>query len=542
MKTVLNTPYFGLVHFVLSYCIVLLFYWGTQDGMLVDDGINGLLQLQEKGLSDFWNSYNTNCFYHTFWIILYGLYSMFGTNGTAWLLFFCIMHAVNSGLIYSFVYRLLNLSASDKEHKSVALFSSLFFLVSPFMIENIAWSATHHYAFSLFFLLLTSLLFIRYLQDGKWNIYSASLFFVLFILSLTTHEISFFYPIFYTLTFLFIRNELANYIKPYTFFKGILLPLMVICLSYLVFLYQLRGTWIPHYFPGETHFEISDMLIRWQQYLYRFFAFGHTQEFEIRKILYEQWAHSYWTGAIFLLLIGLLSFLLYQFKSKLKTKQFLFLCICTLLFLIPVLHIPFGFIFEHDADRYLYFCSVFAFVALAFLFAQLPRLFGYAASILYLSLLMVINYNVCQSKKEAAIYTNAFFTQYKPIDSGRTFILNIPYTIKGHRIFYWRDGLTEKRRLHFGTDDGKNTFGIMGIVGNDMHNKMEVKKINDSTFTLQIQSTGEWYTHNMLSPTNYESEDYICTTTGELLELKIKHWQAQDRILYFKDLNFIEIK
>ena len=162
--------------------------------MLVDDGINGLLVLKRVGLSEFFTSYGNNCFYHSFWAALYVLYKICGTNTVLWYSFFSGMHALNTVLIFRFFSKLFTFWNVKGHARKLALGSSLLFLFSPFMTENIAWTATHHYALSLCYFLIISTGFIKILS-GKGSRVTYVGILLLYLISLTTHEISFFFPL-----------------------------------------------------------------------------------------------------------------------------------------------------------------------------------------------------------------------------------------------------------------------------------------------------------------------------------------------------------
>ena len=117
--------------------------------------------------------------YHPLTIISFAFnYAISATNPFSYLLVNLLLHAINTALVFIFIYRLSN------EKKIVAFFTALVFGIHPMHVESVAWVSERKDVLYAFFFLLSLLQYWKYLQTEKQTkLWLCFLFFVLSLLS-----------------------------------------------------------------------------------------------------------------------------------------------------------------------------------------------------------------------------------------------------------------------------------------------------------------------------------------------------------------------
>lgn len=542
MKKVISSKWIVLFYFILAWLLLAIIYGSGHRAMLVDDGINGLLVLQKNGINGFTDSYGTNCFYYSFWTFLWLLYLICGTNTILWFLFFSMMHAINAVLIFIFFKKFYAHFSGILNGETIAFLGSLFFLFSPFMSENLMWTATHHYAISSILLLILLTMTLDFFKS-PFSIWQRLLYYSLFCVSITTHEISFFFPLVITVLYLSVYNSKENKLPSLVhFFKTILLPLGSVCILYLLALHHLRGIWVPHYYPNEVQILASDSVVHFFQYHFRFLLFAHHWPNELREKVYQVAQHWQIGIVVYSLLLGLVILSLYRFK-RLYLKPFLFLVIASILLLLPVLQVPFMYLFKYECDRYLYFFSIFIYQGIVFFVFLFSKPIQGILSLSYLVMILFLTFGVAKDKVIAANYLSHYMDSFEDKENTRTFIFNSPTTIQHQRVFYYQDGFTELYKLIHNHDISQRVFPIMGVVGYTENNTIDSKRLSDSSVQFQLKSDGEWFYMNTFGGSSYEHQAYSCNVDpNSVLTLKIRNSRPIDRILKFESGQWIEVK
>lgn len=493
--------------------------------------------ITESPSSDYLNSYHTNCFYYTFWAVLSLLYKLCKANTGLWFFYFASFHALNTMLIYWF-FKYIRTTIKMESSNETNLWGALFFLFSPFMSENILWTATHHYTLCASLFLCMSILFMKIIIGQESKGYYV-LFYLLFLLSITTLEITFFFPFIFGLIYLVTKKRNSETLSIIHFLKRILLPLISICILYLILLHQLRGVWLPHYYKGEVHFLFHDLSTYLLRSLVKFFTLASYWDFSFREPVFVFIA-KYWIlclGALFILIGVLLSS--FYFKERKNLALVSLLLGLSFLFILPVLHTNFSVLFTYEADRYLYFFSIMAFQFVAVVFSCW-RAGGRFLSLLYCLLLIIFVCRSSEDKRKAGLYFSKYTHSFKDTCQGRTFILNMPYVCHDQRMYYFLDGFTQSYKIFYKKDLSKRVFNIMSHTVTTLKDSFEVKWLSDSVAFFRLKTPDEIYLANCnYPPSLIENDQYrFEMRENNAYTLLIKNRKKEDIVLYFENLQF----
>ena len=117
--------------------------------------------------------------YHPLTVItLAGNYAISGTEPWSYLLFNLLLHLINTGLVFYFIYTI-----SDKK-LLVGFLTALIFGIHPMHVESVAWVSERKDVLYTLFFLLSLMQYWKYLQTGKQkNLWICFLLFVFSLLS-----------------------------------------------------------------------------------------------------------------------------------------------------------------------------------------------------------------------------------------------------------------------------------------------------------------------------------------------------------------------
>lgn len=532
-------------HFKWIYliaCFALLFgiYYSGHEAMLIDDGISGIWEIKMEGLPGYWKSYGFENFYYGHYAIVAALYFLFGLNSLGWFLFFIAMHALNASLIFVVCKKLFSNITATTEASIMAIFNSLLFLLSPYQSENIIWAATSHYNITLFILLLSIYCLMHKIEGKK----TFSIFFLhlLFAIALLTLEISFLFPLvmfsLYMLFIFFKKNKLSY--KDYGL--KIVLPQFLLVMIYCAFHKYLFHTWIPHdRASNETIFSLAHAITTLSQQMLKLFGFVHFLDFAKRENIYLSLLHWKKVLMVLILLFAMVSFFLYK-KQKEKFYVGLFLVFAALLMYAPFMRLYFMYIARIENDRYNYFASVFLFPLFVFLIFQLHKFIRYIVLFLYLGAFVVCLFPVISARKHSARLHQQYLKQL-PIGHsvGKLYLLNVPASCKDTYLFRAEGRLGIAYQTIYAQDIFKRVEQVAWYNAQGENDLFEVKKINDSSFHMQIKTNGSWWMQESMGAVNRETDEYsfeLDAWGGYLITFK-KPLNKEDQVAYYSEGKFI---
>jgi len=535
--------HFNLLYFSGCFVALFLIYFSAHEAMLIDDGISGIWEIKMGGWHGYLKSFGFENFYYGHYGIVAVLYTLFGLHSLGWYIFFVAMHAVNSTLLFLVCKKIFSNTATDTQSSLMALFSSLFFLISPYQSENIIWAATSHYCVSLFVLLLSILWLIKKMEGN--NVFSVILLHLLFVLSLVTLEISFLFPLVLLAVYILYRGINKNKLSLSDYCLKILLPQAILVFIYCLFHKILFQTWIPHDRAShDTVFSFSHAVTTLTQQMVKLFGFVHFLDYSKRESIYQSLLHWKKVLVVLACIFAVISFILYK-KKKDNFYIALFFMLSALLMYAPFMRLYFMYLSRLENDRYNYFASAFLFSLFIFLLFQLHKSIRYIIIVFYLSAFSLCFFPVVSARKHSARMHKQYLTQL-PVDStpGTIYLLNVPASCKDAYMFRakYRIGIA------YQTIYNKDIFAKINQIA--WHNAqgendiLEVKKVSDSSFHVQLKTNGSWWMEQSIGASAKENETYkfeLDAWGGYLLTFKKKP-QKQDKILLYSSGKFVTVE
>lgn len=538
----LQSKYINQVFFCCSSFALFGIYFSGHEAMLIDDGISGIWNIKMQGLNGYWGSFGFENFYYGHYGIVAILYGLFGLNPFGWFLFFVGMHSLNSTLIFMLFKKCFALVSSSSEAAMMSLFSALLFLISPYQSENIIWGATSHYCISLFVLLVSLYWIIKSMQGKKP--FSNILLHTLLAFSLLTLEISFLFPplmlVFYFLFKLLNKNKLSlnEYIR------GVLLPQIVLVFTYCAFHHFIFHSWIPHDRAGaDTLFSLSHAVTTLAQQVVKLFGFVHFLDFDKRELVYSSLLH--WKKVLLglFILVSILLFFLYKRKRETSILAF-FLIIGAFLMYAPFLRLYFMYIARLENDRYNYFASVFLFPLFVLILFQFHKYLRYSILLFFLGAFALYLFPVVRARKHSAILHQQFLKQL-PVSTtkGKLYLLNVPASCKDAYLFRAKVRLGIAYQTLKGIDIFEQVEQIAWYNAQSEKDVFEVKKLDDSTYHVQIKTHGCWWMYESMGAINRETIDYrIEFEEWGGYQIVFKNSMSNDRrVVYYSEGRFISL-
>lgn len=396
-------------------------------------------------------------------------YQLFGFNPYGYHLGNLILHALSS-LILFFIIRIILLVYCEKKIGEpfkqiwrinlIAAISTLFWALHPMRVEPVAWATDRTYCQATFFLLLSTLCYLK-AKISNYNIKKYNLLIILsvllYIFSLLSYAIGITYFLIFLLFDYFIiyqKNEVHdNWVKSNNLRKILLeklffaLPAFIIGLITVIVRVKSAGVWSPPVPLSEFN-----LISRFMQAIYIITYFAYRPFYPINLspvyttlVSFNPLSFMFVSRAIIFCAI---SIVLVIFRKRCKLCILLFLA--HIILLIPVL----GF-FEHPhypVDRYSLLSSICIsiFIAISLILITKNKTF-----ILFsIALIMIISIFGRLSFKQVKVWNNSesLFTHMIKTLNGDPYVQDI----------YWRLGayLYPKKRTEEAIINLKNTLKI----------------------------------------------------------------------------------
>ena len=167
-------PATALAAAILLAALVVAAFWPTLRNGWVDwdDAENYLANFHYRGLGPdqlLWaaTTYHVGVYQPMSWVVCGAEYLLFGMDARGYHLFSLILHAVNSGLLFVLVRRLVSRGRPDLRAEAPglldlgALLATALFAVHPLRVEVVAWNSCQQYLLATFFSILAVLAYLR---------------------------------------------------------------------------------------------------------------------------------------------------------------------------------------------------------------------------------------------------------------------------------------------------------------------------------------------------------------------------------------------
>lgn len=305
-------------------------------------------------------------------------FAIWGNNPFGYHLTSILLHAVNSILIYVFIFKLF-------KKKTVAFLTAVLFIVHPVNSEAVIYASGRTDPLYTFFALSSLVAFVSQLESKSylWTKYTLSV--VMFTLSLTSKESAIIVPLLLLLVaFICLKTDLKILFEKYLYFT----PFFIVSFVYI----YLRLT--AFNFANTLNF-YSDSNIYSQNLLLRLYTFSWSFWQYIKIFLFPAeliFARSpkiiinflnIWT---LLFLATILPLLIFSIKKIKQNNIYFFSLLWLIITLLPVSGIiPLNSII---AEHYLYLPSIGLFLLVSFIFSLLWN--KYSSPTIRVSLCLVL--------------------------------------------------------------------------------------------------------------------------------------------------------
>ena len=173
----------------------------------------------------------------------------------------------------------------NKNSRWISLFSSILFLLSAYLVENIMWLATYHYAVTILYIMYT-LCYIA-VRNGKLNGVQKIALMASYASMLTMHEIILIFPLAFLALMFYFRLRKETKINKWELLS-LVFAFFFVDLIYFGLTKYLKGSYIPHYGEDHTTFNgIYSLGYTFYQYLAKYILFIHKYNFSIREKIYD---------------------------------------------------------------------------------------------------------------------------------------------------------------------------------------------------------------------------------------------------------------
>lgn len=415
------------IYLLLIYWVILsLIYFKAHPIVLTDDAFQFFVEYEKMGWGGFYQNYGFTSLYYVTHFANIVLYHIFKLNTEAWLLFFTFLHAVSSILLFQFVKTFAQ-QHQLKQAFYIGLFSSLWFLISPYQTEIICWVATLHYNLSMISFLGMSLFMMRHRENLSPYHTPLSLAYVFILLIM---EVPLVFPFCWFLILEgFHFNPLTSKHKKLWFSFLFLIGL------YFMSTKLIKGSFIPHY--AEQHLSnhnVYQYALNYCRYVWKYLFLGHFIPERTRIYLYfEKW----W---VLWLLYGSAVGMLLVWRKKIPIPFVLKSILLSFMMLMPMINMFFMVERLNENSRLGYFFSFFIFTTAITLILLFPKVIRN----IILFCVLVINFACTLKQAEdgavaGKIYQSAI-RNFPDLKTSKNYLLNLPNHYRGYYMFreVWR--------------------------------------------------------------------------------------------------------
>lgn len=442
--------------------------------------------------------------------LLYFLYQLFDIFPAGWMITSIMIHTINAMLVFLIAKRWVH-TFSSMPAATIAFFSGLIFLISPYQTEDVLWVTINiRWLFHALVTLAGFYFFLLHLSKPSLKTIIAVQ--ILFLLGLFSHELTLICPLlFMVLYFLFWRTRKTSVMLK-NFSLQIILPQLFFIGLYFLSCKIFSGHWLWH---GGTVAEVSqhsDFALTLLKYFAKFFLFYRYISMEDTDSFLRSNISSFITIGMFVLACIVLAFLFRKAIKVNKETGYLLavLFACFLISLLPVLSLDSSFLKYIYPDRYGYLPSVFFYVFLScsvfFILrkAAVPFMAGYS---ILCWLLLIKTISAWTSTNE---YCSKLIENFKSFSNyDRVYVLDVPAYYNGIAAFrsafrptmFFRCNIPlEKIRLLSGSYHDSAADSLQAI--NFSVDTIEVKGANRKT---------PYFSTNGGNATSYETAEYCIT-------------------------------
>ncbi len=448
---------------------------------------------------DIIRSDNFKSLYQVHYFFLYLYYHVFGINSAYYFFWFVFLFSVNLTLFYTAMAQLFSLFGQAPS-RFFFLLICILLLTAPNNFENVTWAATSHYNLGMLLFLVMLHSFLRYIDGAKIWFY---FFYLSFLLSLFTIEMSLLFPIIILLIIIFYSAQIQQkkILKhlAITFF----VPSFVLLLGSFLLLKILNNELLPHgaslagIFPSANLMVTNFWMFCMQGIAYTKFVPNGLRD------AYYAFVHQHLFWPLLLCTFGIIFYCI-------KAKQYLFLLLFLSMgvFLLPNLF-RFGMAgSSYENVRFVFFALPF--ILTAFLVLLKKNVWILSCCFVFLVVCNFIFLNQSKQDKIVAGKLHAVYIQgVAQHPSPNCYLLNIPSFCK--QFFVYRSirrvGIeANMRNSNLNTGDYTE---VMWYYAQNVSDSFSVEKIDNRKLAVLNHTDGVWLMHEHFGASPYENDGVI---------------------------------
>ena len=499
--------YFIYSYFFINWAVLFFHYYPARYGRFVHDFMSWAYTYNHFN----WHNIiacDWDMSYHLFYqITFYTAYKIIGTNAVVWLLLFSMLQASVITFIFILFKKLLRQAAIPNAF-GIALCANLLALLSPYMTEVVAWGATIQYLVSVLGIIISWLLIIRYTETRLLK--HLLLAHVVFLLAMYSLEFCVVFPIIIVIyLWLWPKEEKVRFHQ----YMLILLPELIIIISFFVMNSIYRSSWVGHYGPG-VHLNLAPkyMGAQFVRYLLKYIAFVQYYPFSYRNSIYNaaEFDLETYSTLILLYITPLIIFIIKYKKLNSTVKTGMILYAFTCIALLPTQNIYFQYLNRPEDDRFGYFFSFFFYLVFAFILINVFKRTGYVIILLYCIIGTFFLIHEIGDWKKAGNVAQALIKEYKWQNyNGKVHILCIADNIDGAYLFK-NFSCSATFDQYYEVMKRKNCSPLQQYLYMTMNNETDsviANVINDSTLQVDLLTNNKLIMKGEAYASDYDDDD-----------------------------------
>lgn len=500
----------NIVVFIIYWLIAYALYFKTAGAGFVTDEIGWLQNYKATGCQGITNAFGDRSLHFVYHLVGYFSWEIFAFNSQAWMMVFVTLHAVVAMQSFN-IFKLLFQNEGVSYASANAFAGALLFLVSPYQTEVLVWYACIHYLVSSLLILVSFRFLLSYLHNGKPTF--IALYYVSFIVSLFTLEISFTLPLLLLVFFILWPSKIFRGSDRLELIKIFVLPSLMLLGVYFLLSKMLRGSAVGHYGAADhLNFSIPLLMANLSKYVSKIFFLSQFWAYEKRNWLYlffEKKVFGYFLFAGLLLIA--FGYLIVQHKLKGKTRISFLLFAFFIIALLPILNLFFSSIVNIEGDRFTYFASIFATQFIGFTAIFIFRQFGWLLLIVYAFLsFKFLSINTDSWKNSLSIQTS-LIEEFRWSKAPKIFLLNIPDNFNGaymFRSFEPDNSFAETLALRRGLYTEDRTIEILEYNMTALTDSVTVEKVSNTDLKVTFAQWGNWWWKHGKGIGNYSKPEF----------------------------------
>lgn len=543
--TVSRTDWRWLVCF---FVLAIALFWPAREAGFVTDWTGGQERYETGTWGDVLHSFGWRALIPVLFAINFSLFKVFGTAWFPWFFIFTGLHALNAGLLFRLIRRLIPVEevGGAKFQILAASFIGALFLCSPYAAEPIVWKACIQYPAALVLLLFMFHLAINHAEGRATDRQGLGFQSLLFLAGIFMYGWCVAMPLLlgaFVVTLAAVRGEWKTLPKRLAWQ---VLPLFAWLALWLVLNKIYLHQWVGHYGTAHLNFDLRLLFSTCLKYALKYAGFARYWPNPAKETAFGYLDRPMVLGAAAVLLALAFGAWLRFFKKMPARLQWAgFAGMAFFIALLPVANLYFYHLQWSENDRYGYFAGAFFWMAMVLVLAGLPRAVYLTFTIALLGISGVLLFKMTRTWGQAEEIYSGLVQDFRWYDSPEVIILASPDNLKGVsilRIIGQQSGFDEalalRRRQPY-------TGRMWEVAQFNMESPTDGPKIETDSTGLFFKASlpdGSWWWRNGIGASDYDTERYQFRTREWHVETILRERKAGTSVIYASGKKWVELK